>query len=318
MPVTRASAPDVDRINAINAGLMLLSAAIAFVLPFELFVLSYAVLGPLHYLTEISWLHDRGYFTPSRWDVLPVVGLGVLAFAARYSDLVSWDGWVLVAFGIAGAFAFTTSSAAKVGLAVAAVAATLLIQRWGSGFFMLTVLLPTLIHVVVFTGLFILQGTLRARSAWGYASLGVYVLCGTVLLLYRPAAGHYTFDPRTRVLVDEFAPVIDVLGRLTGASRPRSYDVFVATGRFLAFAYTYHYLNWFSKTGVIRWHTVSRARMATIGVLYLASLAVYAYDYATGLIALFVLSLLHVLLEFPLDVRTMVGLASRPLAPARG
>jgi hypothetical protein len=313
----RAATPDVDRINAINVGLMLLSAATAFVLPFELFVLSYAILGPLHYLTEISWLHDRGYFTPSRWDVLPVVGLGVLAFAARYSDLVSWDGWALVAFGIAGAFAFTGSPGTKVGLAAVAVIATLLIQRWGSGFFMLTVLLPTLIHVVVFTGLFILQGALRTRSAWGYVSLAVYALCGTVLLLYRPGAGHYTFDPRTSVLVDEFSPVIDALARLTGTARPASYDAFVAIGRFLGFAYTYHYLNWFSKTGIIRWHAVSRARMAGIGVLYVASLAVYAYDYATGLIALFLLSLLHVLLEFPLDVRTMVSLAARPLAPAR-
>jgi hypothetical protein len=317
VPAPPPPAPNVDRINAINVGLMLASAAIAWVAPFELFVLSYAILGPLHYLTEISWLHDRGYFTPSRWDVLPVVGLGVLAFVSRYSDLFAWDGWALVAFGLAGAFTFTASPRAKLLYAIAAVVATLGLQRWGTGFFMLTVLLPTLIHVVVFTGLFILQGTLRTRSAWGYASLAVYVFCGAALLLYRPAAGHYVFDPRTSVLVKEFASVIDVLARLTGTSEPRSYDAFVAIGRFLAFAYTYHYLNWFSKTGVIRWHAVSRPRMAVIGVLYGASLAVYAWDYATGLVALFLLSLLHVLLEFPLDVRTMASLAARPLAAAR-
>ena len=101
--------------------------------------------------------------------------------------------------------------------------------------------------------------------------------------------------------------------------RPQRAGRFRATGpaRARAFAYTYHYLNWFSKTGVIRWHTVSRSRMAAIALLYVASLAIYAYDYATGLIALFTLSLLHVLLEFPLDVRTIVSLISRPLAPAR-
>jgi len=32
--------------------LMLLSAGAAFILPFEVFLLAYAVLGPLHYLTE--------------------------------------------------------------------------------------------------------------------------------------------------------------------------------------------------------------------------------------------------------------------------
>src|SRR5581483_4474599 len=53
------SAPNVDRLNALNLGLMLVSAAVAWVTPFEVLLLSYAVLGPLHYLTEISWLHDR-------------------------------------------------------------------------------------------------------------------------------------------------------------------------------------------------------------------------------------------------------------------
>lgn len=44
---------------------MILSCGVAFIYPFELFVFSYAVLGPLHYLTEISWLHDRNFFAQS-------------------------------------------------------------------------------------------------------------------------------------------------------------------------------------------------------------------------------------------------------------
>src|SRR5262245_1075832 len=112
---------------------MLLSAAIAWVVPFELFVLSYAILGPLHYLTEISWLHDRGYFTPSRWDIVPVVGLGVLAFTARYFDLFVWDGWTLVAFGLAGAFALTASFPTRVSLGVVLVMVTLSVGRVGLG-----------------------------------------------------------------------------------------------------------------------------------------------------------------------------------------
>ena len=41
---------------------MFLSAIGAFFLPFEVFLFAYAFLGPLHYLTEISWLHDRNIF----------------------------------------------------------------------------------------------------------------------------------------------------------------------------------------------------------------------------------------------------------------
>ena len=44
----------VARVNYINIALMLISAAVAFCHPLELFLFSYAVLGPLHYLTEIS------------------------------------------------------------------------------------------------------------------------------------------------------------------------------------------------------------------------------------------------------------------------
>ena len=54
-------------INLANIILMLVSCAIAFVLPFELFLFSYAVLGPLHYLTEISWLHKSNYYTNIYW-----------------------------------------------------------------------------------------------------------------------------------------------------------------------------------------------------------------------------------------------------------
>ena len=48
----------------------------------------------------------------------------------------------------------------------------------------------------------------------------------------------------------------------------RSQSVYDSLGigvmRLIAFAYQYHYLNWFSKTSIIKWHEVTRARAATI------------------------------------------------------
>ena len=44
----------VDQVNYLNIALMVLSAGLAFRFPFELFLFSYTVLGPLHYLSEIS------------------------------------------------------------------------------------------------------------------------------------------------------------------------------------------------------------------------------------------------------------------------
>ena len=74
--------------------------------------------------------------------------------------------------------------------------------------------------------------------------------------------------------------------------------------RFIAYAYTYHYLNWFSKTSVIKWHEISRPGLIIIAVLWVSAILLYSYDYRTGLTALYFLSFLHVLLEFPLNFQS--------------
>src|SRR3954471_24952807 len=56
-------------INYLNIGLMFFSLIAAYILPFEVFLFSYAVLGPLHYLTEISWLEKKNYFIKSKKDI---------------------------------------------------------------------------------------------------------------------------------------------------------------------------------------------------------------------------------------------------------
>ena len=78
--------------------------------------------------------------------------------------------------------------------------------------------------------------------------------------------------------------------------------------RFVAFAYTYHYLNWFSKTSIIRWHQVSRARGIAIVAAWAVGVGVYLYSYRLGFAVFYVLSVVHVMLEFPLNHQTMVGL----------
>ena len=85
--------------------------------------------------------------------------------------------------------------------------------------------------------------------------------------------------------------------------------------RFIAFAYTYHYLNWFSKTSIIKWHLVERKYLIlTLGIWVLA-LALYASDYRTGLKFLFFLSFLHVFLEFPLNWKTFIDIGKEIKIP---
>jgi hypothetical protein len=298
---------DLDRINYVNIGLMLGSAALACTMPFEVFLASYAILGPLHYLTQISWLHDRGYFATSRRDWIPLVVLAAVALDAIYTKWIAWNGAPFAALGFGVVAAFVRHPVVKLStLAVGIALATPLFQ-WLPGRIFFGVLLATVVHVYVFTGLFILAGCMRSGRWTGYASFLVFLACGAGLLVLQPET---TYTPSAWVAANlsSFAGIIYAVSQLVPGEGERR--GLTAIGRFLAFAYTYHYLNWFSKTGIIRWHEISRARMAGIGVLWVASVGLYAYDYATGLAALFFLSITHVFLEFPLDARTLVDVAT--------
>src|ERR1019366_2532324 len=93
-------------------------------------------------------------------------------------------------------------------------------------------------------------------------------------------------------------------------------DMGLTVMRFLAFAYTYHYLNWFSKIAIIKWHNVPVRRLALIGVLWAACIVLYIYNYSEAVKVLFCLSFLHVFLEFPLNHISIIGVFRALAGPA--
>ena len=79
-----------NRINVLNIGLMLVSCVAAFIMPFEVFLFAYAFMGPLHYLTEISWLHDRQYFAKGKYDYLILLIIGVVLSVWDLANNYKW------------------------------------------------------------------------------------------------------------------------------------------------------------------------------------------------------------------------------------
>src|SRR5207245_573498 len=69
----------MPRMDVVHLGLMLSALGLAYLLPFELLLIAYAVLGPARYLTEISWLHDRQYFLSAKRLALVVAAIEVAA-----------------------------------------------------------------------------------------------------------------------------------------------------------------------------------------------------------------------------------------------
>jgi type IV secretory pathway VirB3-like protein len=310
------------RLDYANIGLMLLSFGVAMFLPFELFLFSYAVLGPAHYLTEISWLHQRKYFTRGPRDYVALVLLAVVAallFLSITTELfapirpatgIPYNTAVYLAFAGALVMVVVKSRTYRlVGLGLLLVCA--LVSRHYILFF--SFFLPTIVHVYLFTGCFILYGALKTRSRTALTSLAVFVLCPLLFLLLRPAGApassyavgaYQMFETVNQAMLHWFTP---------GNATDLSTQVYASPAglvvmRFIAFAYTYHYLNWFSKTSIIQWHQMPKGRLAFIAALWLASVATYWVDYQLGLKWLFFLSLSHVFLEFPLNHLTILNI----------
>lgn len=301
---------DLDRINYLNIWLMVGSAAAAYLFPFELFLAAYAILGPLHYLTEISWLHDRKYFTHGRFDLPLLITFAVLG---SYPWIIAIPRWyltyepTLIAFIAAFAMAFVRDPKRRwlcIALAVPLVA---LLSNLDGLTYLSALFLPTLIHVFIFTWLFVLYGALRSKSASGIASLLVFsILAASFFVVPAPPAVSL-LSAYVHASIAEFGNLHGELARLIGWDAQSTR--IVCAMRFIAFAYTYHYLNWFSKTQIIRWHRIPRTRFAALTLAYLLSVLLYAYDYRVGLAALALLSFGHVVLEFPLNARTIHGIA---------
>jgi hypothetical protein len=306
------------QLDRVNSGLMILSAAAAVAAPFHVFLFSYAILGPLHYLTEISWLHDRQYFArrlPLRrvWLAVVVAAAVAVGFGFVSSELLNRPvaptfeiGLVYLALLVAPVALFVRHTANGVALTIVAAVAIALAAR--HPLYALTAyLLITIIHVLFFTACFVLFGALKSRSRSGLISLGVFAACAVGSFVI--AAPAIMPSPSIRSVYEGFEQLNLVLLRFFGHG---ARDVYGASAlgvmRLIAFAYTYHYLNWFSKTSIIRWHEVSRRRAIGIIAAWLAGIALYAYDYRVGFAVFYVLSIAHVMLEFPLNHQTIVGI----------
>jgi hypothetical protein len=287
--------------------LMLLGVGLTYLVPFELLLLSYVILGPAHYFTEISWLHDRKYFLPHRSVPL---GLAFVAVIAAIIDNASWFGFVMWGSFVVCALIAATTTAAQVSvLLLIATGLTAVMYANGSSLAVLGILLPTLIHVSLFTLVFMILGAYRSGSR-AQALLIVVYLAAIGLILAVPPSASTQIPTFAKAGQEYFGNVAPALGRLFGIAGLRL-DTRLTS--LLAFVYTYHYLNWFIKADVIRWADIPRIRLALVVAASAASTALYFYDYAFGFTVLLALSLVHIVLEFPLN-----GLALRQLGAAIG
>lgn len=373
------------QVDGINIGLMIVSLILAYILPFELFLFSYAVLGPLHYLTEISWLHQKNYFIPKQKEknswlfpaltifltillvldnifellkinielpkfligtniILFLLGVAFIAvvFKKQYIRIISIIALALITmvFNLEESCITCTDQVTSKTIELCnnsnqKVIGSFLQNRcadidgdgmlksgidYHAGFtyssivIFLSAYLPTLIHVYLFTMLFMLFGALKSKSKLGLVSILVLIICGVLPFLFDATFIPYQISEYARKSYDvSFLDLNQTVFNTFNLGSLEADNIYfsrpgIMLGRFIGFAYTYHYLNWFSKTSIIQWHKMPILNLSVVLILWVASVALYAYDYKTGLIALLFLSFLHVFLEFPLNFQSIKGI----------
>ncbi|QDO94567.1 hypothetical protein FNB79_11515 [Formosa sediminum] len=305
-----------------------MSLLIAIIIPFELFLFSYAILGPLHYLTEITWLREKNYFFSAHKNwvyvfiilslciaIAPIVQFSNITLNPALEQALIILGKQTKIFLIIG-FLFALSLIflkRNKHLALALIVITLVtfltITYIPKPFFLIGAFLPTLIHVYIFTFFFIIYGAIKAKSTLGIY-LGLTLLCVPFIIAFIPF--NYTYYTPSKTTFDNinslnmngiFAFIAKVLNNFKDGTYVTLSEIGIRIQIFVSFAYTYHYLNWFSKTSIIGWRkSITKKNAIIILAIWICAVSLCIYDFNTGLIALYFLSFLHVLLEFPLNI----------------
>ena len=289
---------------------LILSATAAMLAPLQTFIFVYAFVGPLHYLTEIAWLRKKDFYfgeglVSPRW----YTAIAALLCIAASIDFYLHRGITGYAIGIL----LVLSLSARVKnpwILLAALLSGYIAKFFVHGLVLfIGAILPTIVHVYLFTGLFMLSGLIREKHKTVLAWLNPILLAVLPVALLM-ATWHYTAPAAYWIHAESgFSALHGYLVGLLGHNLHPDSTILAdnaAAGvlRFLAFIYLYHYLNWFAKTELLQWHRVSARTWSLIAVLYAISIGCYLWNFVIGFYIVNFLSLLHIFLEFPLNWHT--------------
>ncbi|OUR99043.1 hypothetical protein A9Q86_13335 [Flavobacteriales bacterium 33_180_T64] len=325
-------------IDKINFGLILISFILACLLPFELFLFGYAFLGPLHYLTETNWIVDKNYFVINKYWKYLVLGAAII-YSTPYvfslpvfsefldefiisfftSTVVRYTNFVMFFILISAILAlfYKTYKAFAISFLVA-----LLLSVWtytSEAYVLINgLLLPTIIHVYLFTIFFMIYGVKKKKTKYGITNIILVLLLPLSLVFFDTDIFNYQFSQgiKDNYIGNNFHVLNANLSKFLGVYNDLRFFFYekidLKIQIFIAFAYIYHYLNWFSKTTIIGWHKQLTTKKAlTILMLWAIISCCYLYDYRLGFILSIFLSVSHVMLEFPLNIITIRSLFLR-------
>ncbi len=328
---------DSKKVDLLNIGLILLSLILAFFFPLRLFLYAYAIIGPLHYLTQINWTSKHNYFISEKKWIWIAIGLTILAVLPKYivqpifeslytnTSIKTVTNWFLkwsnsfIFMGIAFTFCFLyiKKKSHQVIFLLLCILTAIIFNSLPLYIVIFGLLIPTVLHVYCFTILFMLKGAIKNSSKYGYASVAMMIGIPLLIFLVEINPKSYFFPKYLKAVFTEtqFHITNTNFAEFLGLSDGKSFFFYekieLKIMIFMAFIYTYHYLNWFSKTTIIGWHkNLTQKRSITILIVWASMLGLFFYDYKLGFFVSLLLSLLHVILEFPLNIKSLEYIGS--------
>lgn len=325
------------RIDSINIALILLSLILAYLFPLELFVVAFITLGPLHYFTEINWLDKKNYFIQGSKRTWFWIGLSTTALimlpkyyfylsgstsGTTYDFIQNLNNWtnafIFLSLIAAIGFVLIKKRIYWVVLMVPSVICAWFLNSQQTYTQLVGVLIPTVIHVYIFTILFMAYGAKKAKSTAGYIAVGVAILAPLLIAGINLDGQTYLFGDAMKSIFVEHnfhnTPVrtAQFIG-LTDVNAFYFYQpLYLKMMMFLSFIYLYHYLNWFSKTSLIQWHkTLTRKRTLLIAGMWVGLMILFYFSFDLAMMIAFFFSFLHVILEFPLNVFSVKGILTK-------
>lgn len=321
------------KVDQLNIVLLLISAVLAYQFPLELFIFAFAILGPLHYMTEINWLNSkRFYFTQNNkiWlligtiasvmIVVPKLFIEYLDQSSELRDFMieinSWsNGFIFATLMLAIAYQYVKNTLGWVVVGVLILAGVVFLNGLESYNTFIGLFIPTIIHVYLFTILFMIYGAKKAKSSWGFFSV-VLLLILPLMFVFANLDDHsYLFPDHLKsiYLTNNFHVTPVLFAKQMGISEGKTFFFYetmeLRLMMFISFIYLYHYLNWFSKTTTIHWYkSLTKQRTLAIIVIWVVLLITFYINFRLGFLLSLFLSILHVILEFPLNVLSVKGI----------
>ncbi len=304
----------LDKVNYLNVFLMFASLGIALFYPFELFLFFYIIVGPLHYITEISWLEKKQFFLLNKKHVvLPlfsIIFFGIVLFFPNqiYNDYINT--LLFSSLLLALSMIITKNIFIQIATFVLSFAFVFNVKWHLQDWFLIifSVFLPTIIHISIFTGLFMLSGVLKNKNISGWIMIGSFIFCSSFFFIFKYQWPSYQVSTQIQDLYYDFTVLNKKFSDFFHFGQfNQMADLFktkhgIIIMQFIAFSYAYHYLNWFTKTSVIQWHQISKVRMACLLGIYVSLICLYFYNKFLGGTLIAILGLSHIILEFPLNI----------------